>query len=385
MSRLRIFSALMACLLLLAALTACGDSAATTAPTTTAAATTAAAKPTTAASGATTAAATTAASTGATTDDPALVDAAKKEGKFVWYTVWFNQDIVNEIGAKFMEKYPGIKVEGTRNVAATIYQKLTQEMQAGIKNVDVFGTTDIGQIVELKTQSKLMNYTPAGKESVIEAYRNLDPDNAYQTGALIPLVIGYNSTKIKADELPKTWQDLTSDKYKDKISTGSGAASGQVGTWALTMQQKYTWDTYFNAFNKNNPKLGRSINDAVNDLISGERALGIVPLGQILFQKNKGNPVDVVYPSDGTVVVASPAGILKDAPHPNAAKLFMNFLNSKEYADVVAKYYEQPIRGDVAVNGAKSLKDIQNVSPTPDQIVKDLPDIIKKWKTLFGA
>ena len=98
-------------------------------------------------------------------DSKALYEAVKKEGKLVWYAIWFNQDIVNEISAAFSAKYPGIKAEGTRNTAQVIFQKLNQEMQAGIKNVDVFGTTDISQMMELKDQGKLMQYVPAGKEN----------------------------------------------------------------------------------------------------------------------------------------------------------------------------------------------------------------------------
>lgn len=373
--------------LLIGLLAACGDPTATTAPATTAAATTKAA--TTAASAATTAASNGGAATAGTgalspADEKALYEAAKKEGKFVWYTVWFNQDIVNDIGAAFKAKYPGIEVEGTRNVAATIYQKLTQEMQAGIKNVDVFGTTDIGQIMELKDQGKLVQYNPAGKENIIETYRNLDPDNFYQTGSLSPILITYNTQKLKAEDAPKTWQDLLQDKYKDKISTGSAAASGQVGTWALSMQQKYGAD-YLDKLNKVNPKLGRSINDTVVDIVSGERSLAIGPMGQVLAQKAKGNPVDVIYPSDGTVVVVNPVGILKDAPHPNAAKLFLNFLMSKEYAELCAKNFEQPLRADVTINGAKALKEIQIYTPKADDIRKQLPELAKKWKEIFGA
>ncbi len=362
-------------LMLLTMLVACGDANPTAAPNASSASNPPAAA-TTAAGGAAPAAA---------SDEAALYEAAKKEGKLVWYTVWFNQDIVNAMGEAFSAKYPGIKVEGTRNVAATIYQKLTQEMQAGIKNVDVFGTTDIGQMIDLKTQGKLQPYPSAGKDNIIADYRNIDPDNAYQVGSLSPILITYNTQKTKPEDLPKSWQDLITDKYKDKISTGSGAASGQVGTWALAMQQKYGWETYFNKLNSLNPKLGRSINDTVVDIVSGERNVAIGPMGQVLASKAKGNPVDVIYPSDGTVVVISPAGILKDAPHPATAKLFMNFLNSKEYAELLAKNFEQPLRNDVTITGAKALKDIPTISLKPDEVRKQLPDLIGKWKTLFGA
>jgi len=385
-NRLKMVSTCAVSFLLLVSLAACGDPTATTAP---AATTAAASGVTTVATGATTAAsasgATTVANAAPSGDTVALYEAAKKEGKLVWYTVWFNQDVVNDIGTAFSAKYPGLKVEGTRNVAATMYQKLTQEMQAGIKNVDIYGTTDMGQMIELKEQGKLTAYTPEGKDAIIADYRSLDPENFYHTGSLSPLLITYNTQKAKAEDLPKSWQDLISDKNKDKISTGSAAASGQVGTWALSMQQKYGWEAYFNKLNGLNPKLGRSINDTVVDIVSGERSLAIGPMGQVLASKAKGNPVDVIYPSDGTIVVVNPVGILKDAPHPATAKLFMNFLMSKEYAELCAKNYEQPLRSDVTISVAKTLKEIPTYSPKPADIRKDLPDIIKKWKTVFGA
>ncbi|WP_179228409.1 ABC transporter substrate-binding protein [Leptolyngbya ohadii] len=318
-------------------------------------------------------------------DETALYEAAKKEGKLVLYTVFFTQDIVNEIGAAFTQKYPGITFEGTRNTASTLFQKVQQEMQAGLKVTDFFGTTDISQMMQLKEQGNLLQYAPAGKDNVLAQYRDLDPDNFYQAGALIPIVIAYNTQKLQAANAPKSWQELIQDKYKDQIATGSGAASGQVGTWALAMDQKYGWDNYITKLNQLNPKLGRSINDVMPVLTSGERSLGIATLGQTLSRKAKGDPIDAIYPSDGAVIVVGPNGILKNAPHPNAAKLFMNFVNSKEYSELVAKYYEQPLRSDVTINGAQTVAQMNAVTLKPDEIHKGIPDVIRKWRTEFGA
>jgi iron(III) transport system substrate-binding protein len=318
-------------------------------------------------------------------DEASLYEAAKKEGKLVYYTVFFNQDVVNEIGAAFTKKYPGIQFEGTRKVAGTLFQQLSQEIQSGIKTCDVFGTTDVGQMLKLKGGQKLVTYEPEGKDKIREDFRNLDPDNAFQTGAIIPIVIGYNTQKMKVAEAPKAWADLIKPGFKDKIATGSGAASGQVGTWAIAMDEKFGWDKYFPPFSKLNPKLGRSINDAVSDVVSGERSVGIGTLGQFLTQKAKGNPVEVVYPTEGAVVVVGPIGILKDSPHPNAAKLFLNFLMSKEYAELAAKYHEQPLRADVTVKDAKPLAEMKPIIPTVEAIKVGIPQIKKKWQNEFGA
>jgi iron(III) transport system substrate-binding protein len=321
----------------------------------------------------------------AANDEAALYEAAKKEGQLVYYTVFFTQEIVDEIGAAFSKKYPGIQFQGTRKVAGALFQQLNQELQAGQKNCDVFGTTDLGQMVKLSQQQLLMQYEPAGKENMRAEFTKLDPQNFYQTGSLIPIVIGYNTEKIKTEELPKDWKELIDPKYKDMIATGSGAASGQVGTWALAMEQKFGWDNYFSKFNSLNPKLGRSINDVIPDLVSGERALGIVTLGQILTAKAKGNPVDVVYPAEGAVILVGPIGILKDAPHANAAKLFMNFMMSREYSELVARYFEQPLRSDVKGNGTRAFSEMNPIIIPPQQIEAGIPEIKTKWKEMFGA
>lgn len=318
-------------------------------------------------------------------DSAALYEEAKKEGKLVWYTVSFTQDIVNEISAAFSAKYPGIKAEGTRNAAQVVFQKLNQQMQAGIKNVDVFSSGDISQLMQLKDQGKLIQYVPTGKENILPQYRDLDANNYYHIGSLVPIAIAYNTQQIKPEEVPKTWKELIANKYKDKITTGSGAANAQTGTWALSMEQKYGWDAYFGQLSKLKPKMNRLITDTVPDLVSGERALAIGTVGQALTSKAKGNPVEVVYPTDGTIVVVNPVGILKDAPHMNAAKLFLNFLMSKEYSQLCTKYFEQPIRSDVTLSNSKVIKDLQIYSPKPEEIRRELPEVIRKWRKTFGA
>ncbi|MGK7917587.1 MAG: ABC transporter substrate-binding protein [Prochloraceae cyanobacterium] len=317
-------------------------------------------------------------------DETALYEAAKKEGELVVYMVYFTQEILNEIGAAFTAKYPGIEFKGTRNTASTIFQKLERESMAGLNLADIFATSDVGQMLQYKEEQKLLQYKPAGKDNIIEKYRDFDPDNFYQVGALLPLIIAYNSKLISPPNTPNSWKEFIDNKYKNKIATGSGAASGQVGVWAVSMQQIYGWD-YIVKFNSLNPKLGRSINTVVPTLVSGERALGVSTIGQTITRKALGDPLDVIYPEEGAITPVAPIAILKKAPHPNAAKLFMNFLTSKEYSQVVARYYEQPLRFDVEVSGAKSVANIKTYTPTPMEINQNILEVKRKWRDLFGA
>ena len=84
-------------------------------------------------------------------------------------------------------------------------------------------------------------------------------------------------------------------------------------------------------------------------------------------------------------MVVAPIAILKDAPHPNAAKLFLNFINSPEYSEVISKFYEQPINQQVELPGGKSLAEVETYTPSPEEIEQEIPGVKEKWSQEFGA
>ena len=93
----------------------------------------------------------------------ARLEAAKKEGKVVWYTSLVLPS-AEKVAKLFEAAYPGIKVEVHRTGSQRILQRVMQELQAGIKNVDVIHTSDAGHFVLLKDKKLLTKYTPAGVE-----------------------------------------------------------------------------------------------------------------------------------------------------------------------------------------------------------------------------
>lgn len=157
-----------------------------------------------------------------------------------------------------------------------------------------------------------------------------------------------------------------------------------VGVWTVAMEQKYGWD-YFKKLNALNPLIGRSIDDAVTVLNSGERLVAAGNPASALRSAAKGNPLAVNYPTSGTLSVPSPSAIIKGCKSPNAAKLFMEFLAGPEYSKILADNFEQPLRPDVPPpKGAKSLAEIKLITPTLDEIEKMLPANKQKWKDTFS-
>ncbi len=161
--------------------------------------------------------------------------------------------------------------------------------------------------------------------------------------------------------------------------------SGFVGTWVVQMNKLYGWD-YFEQLAALKPHVGRSIIDTVTVLVSGERSVGASPSALVLRNASQGNPVAVSYPEEGSVLMISGSAIMKNSKHPNAAKLFMEFLCSSETAAEDIEEFGTPLRRDVALPaGYKKLDDLKTIRPTIAEIIKGIPELTEKWRDTFGV
>lgn len=312
-----------------------------------------------------------------------ITEAAKKEGELTWYIAHYTSEGAEDIGRGFTEMY-GIKVNVVRTTAQVAYQRLLQDIKNNQTICDVFSSTDVGHYVRLKAEGRFDKYIPEASSKIVPAFQNFDPDGYYHTTSAGLVVLTYNTAKVKPEEAPKKWEDLLDIKWKGKVSTGHPGFSGYVGTWVLTMKKLYGWQ-YFEKLEKNKPQIGRSINDTVTALNAGERQVAAGADGSTLFSAARGNPLAVSYPTDGSVLIIAPSAIMKGSKHPNAAKLFMEFLYSVEAAKINAKHFGIPLRPEVpAPQGAKPISEIKTVRPTVAEIDKGIPEVIEQWRDTFG-
>jgi len=318
-------------------------------------------------------------------DMKALVEAATKEASLTWYTAHYNAETAETIGRKFTQLYPGIKVNVIRTTAQVAYQRLSQDIKNKTANCDVFSSTDLGHYATLKPQGKLAKFVPENAAKLAKDYQGLDPDGTFYPTAAFLVLITYNTQKVKPEDVPKKWTDLLDPKFAGKVTVGHPAFSGAVGTWVMTMKKLYGWD-YFTKLEKGKPQIGRSIVDTVTMLNSGERAVGAGPSATTLQSMEKGNPLGVVYPEDGVVIIVSPSAVMIDAPHPNAARLFMEFLLGTEHAEVDAKDGNESLRPEVksVMKGLRPLTEVKVLRPTVEEAQKGIPEVIEQWRDTFG-
>jgi iron(III) transport system substrate-binding protein len=316
--------------------------------------------------------------------DAALLQAARKEGKMIWHTS-LALPSSTAIAHAFENKYKGIEVEVHRSGSQRVLQRVMQEATAGIKNADLIHTSDAGHFVLLKDKGLLLQYTPKGVEAFPAGFKD---KNGYYFGMRATLsVIAHNPKLVPDKDAPKTWKDLLNPKWGGKMVSAHPGYSGIIMTHVLAIVNLYGWD-YFRDLAKNKLHLVQSANDPAGVVASGERPVGVNGAEYFYYKTLKqGNPIKIVYPKEGVPLVVSPVAIAKDAPHPNAAKLFTEFIFAKEaqqlLADKEGLYTGHP---EVTYPADKpKLKELKLLAAEPDELEKRNAEIKKRFVEFFGA
>src|SRR5919198_703749 len=254
---------------------------------------------------------------------PALIEAAKKEGSVVWYTS-VDLAVAEKIAGAFQAKYPGIAPRVERAGAERLFQRIAQEISSGIQAVDVVQSSDAAHFISWKRQDLLAPYVP---EDVAKYYppEHRDPDGMFATWRSWLCVMGYNTQLVKPAEAPRSFADLLDPKWTGKIVKAHPGYSGTIMTATFQLQRDLGWG-YFEKLARQQIMQVQSSTDPPKKLALGERAVMADGNEYNMFQlKERGDPVEIVYPSEGTPLIVGPNGVFKGAPHPNAARLFQSF------------------------------------------------------------
>ena len=320
----------------------------------------------------------------ASAQDASLVEAAKKEGKVVWYTS-IALPSATTLAHLFQNRYKGIEVEVHRTGSQRVLQRVMQEVGVGIKNVDLIHTSDAGHFVLLKEKGLLMKYVPRGVENFPNGFK--DKGGFYYGMRATLSVIAHNPKAVTEKDAPKGWKELLDPKWKGKMVTAHPGYSGIIMTHVLAILNLYNWD-YFKDLARNRLHLVQSANDPAGVVASGERPVGANGAEYFYYKTMKqGNPIRIIYPKEGVPLVVSPTAIAKDAPHPSAAKLFTDFILSKDGQQMLADR-EGLYTGHPEVTYPKDkpkLKDLKLLAVDPQELEEKNAELKKRFVEYFGA
>src|SRR5438067_10014733 len=200
---------------------------------------------------------------------PAMVAAAEKEGKVVWYAS-VDVKVAEAVKKACQEQYPKIEVEVERTGSERVLQRINQEYGSNIHNVDAVNSSDASHFLFWKQQKWLAAHTPPDVQKFAAQYR--DPEGYYHVWRATLCVMGYNTNLVKEAEAPKGYLDLLDPKWKGKLVKAHPSYSGTslTGTYALT--KALGWE-YFEKLAKNGVQQLQSTTAPPKTLASGERAV----------------------------------------------------------------------------------------------------------------
>jgi iron(III) transport system substrate-binding protein len=314
---------------------------------------------------------------------PGLIEAAKKEGKVVWYTS-IDLSASERIAKSFEAKYPGIPVRVERNGAERLFQRIGQEYSSNIHAVDIVNSSDAAHFIVWKRDGVLAPYVT---EDVAKYYpaEHKDPDGQFASFRVWLSIIAYNTNLVKAEDAPKSFADLLDPKWKGKIVKAHPGYSGTIMTATYQMQRDLGW-AFFEQLAKQNIMQVQSSADPPKKLDLGERAVMADGNEYNIFQMKEANrPVEPVYATEGSPLIIGPNGVFKDAPNPNAARLFQSFSLSREAQQLIIDVggLRSVHSQTVEKAGRKSLKDIKTMKDDAAAVEKESESIKARYTKIF--
>ncbi|HWG04502.1 MAG TPA: extracellular solute-binding protein [Beijerinckiaceae bacterium] len=312
--------------------------------------------------------------------DQALIDAAKKEGEVVWYTTQIVDQFVRPAIAAFEGKY-GIKVDYVRSGISDMVLRVINEAKAGHAEGDVVDGTSTS--ATLKRENLALKWVPENRLPS----QFVDPQGYWIATNLYVLTPGFNTALVPEGTEPRTPRDLLDPKWKNKmawpIPPAAGLAPEYVGMMLEDMGEEKGLAFLHALAAQNITGLAESARQVLDEVIAGEYPLALQIFdNHAVISAAKGAPVDWI-PMSPALGVLSVASITRLAPHPNAAKLFLEFLVSEEGQKIMGASGELPVHPDVPPGEPGLRPDgvkFRAVYFTPEQLDQRLP----KWTEIFN-
>lgn len=289
-------------------------------------------------------------------------------------------NLIKKITTGF-EKETGIKVKVFSSTTGKVLSRIKAEKAK--PEADVAILASLSSAIGLKSDGMTEAYPNA--KNANKLFPNWkDNDNNYFAYSGSALAIIYNTKLVKNP--PKDWADLTTSTYKNQINISDPSLSGScldfVGGY-INVNGEKGWD-YFKAVKNNGAQMVGANNEALNPVITGEKSIVLAGVDYLTYAaKAKGEPVNLIYPSSGTVISPRPALILKGAKNKDNAEKFIDYLLSDEAQKMVANAYLLPGRSDITVKGKSSASDIKSLTVDWNWMAKNNKDISNKFGNIF--
>jgi iron(III) transport system substrate-binding protein len=316
-----------------------------------------------------------AASFAAAGDSP--LEAARREGEVVYYAS-MNLSEANAVIAEFEKQYPFIKVKLNRSGSEKLLSKVLAEYRVKKLTADVIQTVEFSMYL-FHRSGVLARHIPQADRQYPAEFKQ---EGFWTTVYYNPYVVGYNSKLVARQEAPKRYEELLDPKWKGKMMIEGTKADWFAGVLQIMGQERGLRFMRDLAHQQPSPREGHEL--LAQLVAAGEGVMDVnIPIASVERMKERGAPID------WTAVGAAPAimvgaGISSQAPHPNAAKLFMDFILSRNGQRLMRTPGRLVARADLAPEQAELFQRVKIVPVNP-ALAEKLGEYAKQLRTLFGS
>jgi iron(III) transport system substrate-binding protein len=314
------------------------------------------------------------------------MDKVKQEGAFVFYC-HENEAGTAAIAEGFGKDFPQVKTSYVRAQTGALYNKITSERAAGRFDVDVLQLSDLAPALDFQKKGGYAVYhSPEAGGYKPEHLSN--PAGAFFWTGVTFGGLAYSTAKVKAEEAPKTWKDLLDPKWRNAMSCKISSSGLQFVQWYEL--RKLYGDEYWQAFAKQRPRGFDSRVQLFDRLAKGDdKVCALAEYAAYVLYKQKGAELEFVAPEDGLPATPLLVGIVDKAPHPETAKLFVDWAMSNRGQ---AFYQNNPnlIYGSLRQDAppmptGKRLSDFKLLTPTDyADYLGSRDKFTKDWNGMLG-
>lgn len=311
------------------------------------------------------------------------VEAAKKEGTVVLYAP-SGQDLQLQLLDRFNELFPEIEVQSLWLQTGNLYSKVQQEVQTGNTLVDVLVLSDPTLLNDLQQSGALAQYKSPALHDYKDPNVKSNPEGYWTSWGMVATAIVYNEDTIGEDP-PTGWQDLLDERYNGRVNLKNTSSGLQFAQWK-TLSDLYGREYWTEGVAALNPVAFDSFTQQFDRVVSGTDLVAIN--GQISGAMQyiaKGAHLKIVYPEDGIPVTLEGVSVVESAPHPQAARLLIDYLLSQKGQTAIVdimKYFSP--RADVAPpEGSGAPEDVKFLVPNWSEMAEARPKFENDWQTVL--
>jgi len=228
---------------------------------------------------------------------------------------------------EFMQKYPGIAVSVTGGFSNVLNERIEKQMADRKLEVDMAFFQTVQDFFSWKKQGRLLAFKPGGFDQIMPNFR--DEDGTYMALSANALTYAYNTSRVRPEDAPQSAQDFLKPMFAGKVITCYPADDDATLYLFYLIVQKYGW-AWMDKYMATKPNFVQGHLPVARSVASGENIATFDASSSVWPFRREGKLEIVWSPVDGTPIFTLTGGILKDAPHPNAAKLYLTWFLARE-------------------------------------------------------